>query len=329
MSIWDDIFGGTTVGPDPDLDPDGVYGPGPHVPQRPANDFDADGLTDEFEVEETGTDPQKADTDGDGLSDRQEFDGTTDPRNKDSDGDRLTDGQEVNTYHTDPNVADTDRDGRSDYDEVNVLDPIPSTGPSPFGDAPAGGQAVPLGVRFDPASTHLTTAAAQSDDTFVASTDNLDLLSDASATPLHGLADLAPGPDADFGAGAAERAADLARYQEALEPSGEGGSDGGADERAADLARHQEALGPDGDGPAVDPANVDPDLVVLTPGGGVPFADGAIAKVEAVDPPVVAPDPIPEPEPEPLAELAGVRDLDLSNAELAVDDTPDAGPYAG
>ena len=70
------------------------------------------------------TDPTKADTDGDGIDDGDEVDGTngfvTDPTNPDTDGDGLEDGEEVNTYGTDPTDTDTDGDGLSDGDEVNI-----------------------------------------------------------------------------------------------------------------------------------------------------------------------------------------------------------------
>jgi outer membrane protein OmpA-like peptidoglycan-associated protein len=65
------------------------------------------------------TDPLKADTDGDGLSDGDEVKiYHTDPLKMDTDGDGLSDGDEVKTYHTDPLKVDTDDDGLSDYDEV-------------------------------------------------------------------------------------------------------------------------------------------------------------------------------------------------------------------
>ena len=67
------------------------------------------------------------DTDGDGIPDIYETgtgiyvsptDTGTDPNKADTDGDLLTDGEEVNTYHTNPNIKDTDGDGFDDGFEV-------------------------------------------------------------------------------------------------------------------------------------------------------------------------------------------------------------------
>ena len=77
-------------------------------------------------VEDTGID-----TDGDGLSDQQEYDLGSDPFDSDSDDDGLNDGREVE-LGTDPNKADSDGDGFTDGDEVaagtdpNNADSIPS-----------------------------------------------------------------------------------------------------------------------------------------------------------------------------------------------------------
>jgi hypothetical protein len=80
-----------------------------------------------------GTDPNNADTDGDGLSDGHEINTSlTDPNNADTDGDGLSDGVETNTgiygsstdTGTDPNNSDSDGDGVSDGNEVtNNTDP--------------------------------------------------------------------------------------------------------------------------------------------------------------------------------------------------------------
>ena len=76
-------------------------------------DSDHDGLSDEEEAT-YGTDPFKADTDSDGLTDGDEviyF--NTDPTNPDTDGDRISDGQEVRvgTDPKDPNSFPSCGDG--------------------------------------------------------------------------------------------------------------------------------------------------------------------------------------------------------------------------
>jgi len=100
-------------------------------------DPDNDGLTN---LEELGlhTDPQKDDTDDDGISDRAETntgtfvnasDTGTDPRDADTDGDDLSDGVETGTgtfvstsdTGTDPLDADSDGDGFDDGFEINNL----------------------------------------------------------------------------------------------------------------------------------------------------------------------------------------------------------------
>jgi outer membrane protein OmpA-like peptidoglycan-associated protein len=81
-------------------------------------DSDRDGLSDDME-EEIGTDPHNRDTDGDGLSDGEEFNiYKTSPLNADTDGDGLTDGDEVIIYRSDPLKGDTDGDGLNDGNEV-------------------------------------------------------------------------------------------------------------------------------------------------------------------------------------------------------------------
>jgi hypothetical protein len=81
-------------------------------------DSDGDGLTDR-EEEELGTDPFNPDTDGDELWDGREVKELgTDPLNTDSDADELSDGDEVLRRSTDPLNPDTDGDGLTDGDEV-------------------------------------------------------------------------------------------------------------------------------------------------------------------------------------------------------------------
>lgn len=72
-----------------------------------------------------GTDPAKADTDGDGIADNEEmFITCSDPLKADTDGDGLPDGDEVNTYGSYPQRSDSDGDGVNDGDAVAAgLDP--------------------------------------------------------------------------------------------------------------------------------------------------------------------------------------------------------------
>jgi outer membrane protein OmpA-like peptidoglycan-associated protein len=82
-------------------------------------DSDKDGLINKVE-KEVGTNPKKADTDGDGLNDGDEMNRyKTNPLQADSDGDGLNDGTEVNQYKTDPAQSDSDGDGLNDGVEIN------------------------------------------------------------------------------------------------------------------------------------------------------------------------------------------------------------------
>jgi len=88
-------------------------------------DADNDGLSD-VEEKILGTDPNKADTDGDGLTDGYEVKtSSTSPLLSDSDSDGLTDAEEVNIYKTNPNNPDTDGDTYTDGAEVKAgFDPL-------------------------------------------------------------------------------------------------------------------------------------------------------------------------------------------------------------
>lgn len=81
-------------------------------------DSDGDGLTN-AEEEELGTDPKDADSDGDGIDDPDEIDLGTDPTDADSDADGLEDGEEQD-LGTDPLVDDSDGDGYLDGEEVDA-----------------------------------------------------------------------------------------------------------------------------------------------------------------------------------------------------------------
>ena len=91
-------------------------------------DTDGDGLTDQEELQ-LGTDPKNPDTDGDGLTDGEEVKVyKTDPLNPDTDYDALIDGDEVYKFKTSPLARDTDKGGVADGHEViedstNPLDP--------------------------------------------------------------------------------------------------------------------------------------------------------------------------------------------------------------
>jgi len=94
-------------------------------------DVDGDGLPDEWEEYYFGHTDFFAgdDPDADGLTNSQEGENHTDPNSADTDGDGLLDGEEVNTYGTDPTAADTDGDTLSDGDEVLIYgtDPLDAT----------------------------------------------------------------------------------------------------------------------------------------------------------------------------------------------------------
>ncbi|RME34296.1 MAG: hypothetical protein D6786_05325 [Gammaproteobacteria bacterium] len=79
-------------------------------------DTDGDGISDRDELF-GGSDPAKTDTDGDGLNDKDELQAGSDPRNPDTDGDGLKDGAEA-TLGTDPTRADSDGDGVRDSVEL-------------------------------------------------------------------------------------------------------------------------------------------------------------------------------------------------------------------
>jgi hypothetical protein len=99
----------------------------PDLNQTEDDDAEPDGLTNgqEFNL---GTNPTLVDTDGDEISDGDEFNKHgTDPAIADSDGDRLDDGEEINgDPATNPLVADSDGDGLSDGDEVLTHDTNPT-----------------------------------------------------------------------------------------------------------------------------------------------------------------------------------------------------------
>src|SRR5262249_27425827 len=120
------------------------YIPEGEVPD-PGTDSDGDGLTDveetegwktwiefyglglgidtfgnNFDIYDVTSDPHKADTDGDGLSDKNELLIKCDPRSYDADKDGLWDGEEWNQWLTSPTSVDTDADCRGRRDIQNA-----------------------------------------------------------------------------------------------------------------------------------------------------------------------------------------------------------------
>jgi outer membrane protein OmpA-like peptidoglycan-associated protein/opacity protein-like surface antigen len=96
----------------------GAHVPPAYVVSGGPKDSDADGLTDEEELQ-IGTNPHDPDTDKDGLSDFDEVRKfKTDPLNPDTDYDGLKDGVEVFSYKTNPTLRDTDNGGVADGHEV-------------------------------------------------------------------------------------------------------------------------------------------------------------------------------------------------------------------
>jgi hypothetical protein len=92
-------------------------------PTDPNNaDSDGDGLIDGIEGVlnplSNHTNPNVADTDADGLFDMQEILLGCDPRSPDTDGDLITDGDEYYKFHTNPLIEDTDFDALKDGEEV-------------------------------------------------------------------------------------------------------------------------------------------------------------------------------------------------------------------
>ena len=88
-----------------------------------ASNNDNDGRTalQEFNGGNNSTDPNKADTDGDGLNDGAEFAAGTNPNLTDTDGDSISDGDEVNgSPVSNPLLADSDGDGAPDALERRV-----------------------------------------------------------------------------------------------------------------------------------------------------------------------------------------------------------------
>lgn len=96
-----------------------------------ASDRDADGRTasQEYNAGVSSTNPNRADTDGDGLSDGAEFTAGTNPNRADTDSDYISDADEVNgSPASNPLLVDSDADGAPDSLERRVrTDPLSAT----------------------------------------------------------------------------------------------------------------------------------------------------------------------------------------------------------
>ena len=104
-----------------DFPPDGLtikYSIGTFTDPTKA-DTDGDGLSDRGEITVHGTNPLNPDTDGDGLSDGEEIALSANPHVPDTDGDGLQDGAEI-VFESDPLVPDTDEDGVTDFIEYLI-----------------------------------------------------------------------------------------------------------------------------------------------------------------------------------------------------------------
>lgn len=122
----------------------------PVGPNPTAYDTDLDGIPDGWEII-NGLNPVIAadatgDLDSDGLTNLQEFQYGSDPRNADSDGDSITDGTEVNVYQSNPAQADSDGDGLDDGYEINTSLTSPTKADS-NNDFLSDGDSVQLGIN--------------------------------------------------------------------------------------------------------------------------------------------------------------------------------------
>lgn len=116
-------------------------------------DTDGDGLNDYIE-KGLGTDPRNRDTDADGLDDAAEANEIfSDPTVVDSDGDGLPDGQEVNFYRISPVLADTDSDQIPDNNEVNSGNRNAKVADLPVPNLETGQMKLGLDIRFIDTST--------------------------------------------------------------------------------------------------------------------------------------------------------------------------------
>ncbi len=103
---------------------------------NPNGDDDGDGLPNQWEIANqlvhsgafgaSGENGASGDPDSDNLTNLEEYNASTDPRDWDSDDDTLSDGDEINIHGTNPNSKDSDGDGLWDAAEIAA----PATDPN-------------------------------------------------------------------------------------------------------------------------------------------------------------------------------------------------------
>lgn len=106
---------------DPDTDGNGI--PDGDEIGRPFTAAEPGGWTSDLPIQvcELMSDPSLADSDFDGLTDVEEVEGGTYPRQADSDRDGPSDYEETQEHSTDPLTVDTDGDDRTDLYEVQRM----------------------------------------------------------------------------------------------------------------------------------------------------------------------------------------------------------------
>jgi len=129
-----DLAGNELAPPTPFVDPNSAVFPGTPPSANSLVDSDGDGIPDHIELRgyvvtvvngngqavaiEVTSDPTQVDSDLDGLDDLVEKQINTNPRTPDTDGDGVSDYDEFNVYYTSPLHQDTDADGLDDNLEI-------------------------------------------------------------------------------------------------------------------------------------------------------------------------------------------------------------------